>query len=86
MKHRQIQEQKGGSPRLHLVTIPLQHIHIYIMRIAVEEQDGIKIQGQQTSNLCYADDTVLLKKSEEDLQKLLSSGKSPKTMAYNLTL
>ena len=42
------------------------------MRIAVEEQDGIKIQGQQISNLRYTDDTVPLEKSEEDLQKLLS--------------
>ena len=42
------------------------------MRIAVEEQDGIKIQGQRISNLRYADDTMLLEKSEEDLQKLLS--------------
>ena len=42
------------------------------MRIAVEEQDGIKIQGQRISHMRYADDTVLLEKSQEDLQKLLS--------------
>ena len=36
-----------------------------------EAQAGIKIAGRNINNLRYADDTILLAESEEDLQSLL---------------
>ena len=45
----------------------------YIMRNAglEEAQDGIKIAGRKISNLRYADDTILMAESEEELKSLL---------------
>ena len=36
-----------------------------------EVQAGIKIAGSNTNNLRYADDTILMAKSEEELKILL---------------
>ena len=36
-----------------------------------EAQDGIKIAGRNINNLRYADDTILMAESEEDLRRLL---------------
>ena len=36
-----------------------------------EAQDGIKIAGRNINNLRYADDTTLIKESEEKLKSLL---------------
>ena len=36
-----------------------------------ESQAGIKIAGENISNLRYADDTILLAESEEELKSLL---------------
>ena len=36
-----------------------------------EVQDGIKIAGRTINNLRYADDTILMAKSEEELKSLL---------------
>ena len=45
----------------------------YIMRNAGldETQAGIKIAGTNTNNLRYADDTILMAESEEELKSLL---------------
>ena len=45
----------------------------YIMRNAeLEEiQAGIKIAGRKINNLRYADDTILMPESEEELKSLL---------------
>ena len=45
----------------------------YIMRNAGldEAQAGIKIAGRNSNNLRYADDTILLAESEEELKGLL---------------
>ena len=45
----------------------------YLMRnIGLEEaQAGIKIAGRNMSNLSYADDTILMAESEEELMSLL---------------
>ena len=45
----------------------------YIMRNAglEEAQAGIKIAGRNINNLRYADDTILMAESEEDLRRLL---------------
>ena len=36
-----------------------------------EAQDGIKIAGRNIKNLIYADDTILMSESEEELKILL---------------
>ena len=36
-----------------------------------EAQAGIKIAGRNINNLRYADDTILMSESEEDLKSLL---------------
>ena len=36
-----------------------------------EAQAGIKIAGRNTNNLRYADDTILMEESEEELKSLL---------------
>ena len=45
----------------------------YIMRNARldEAQAGIKISGRNTNNIRYADDTILMSESEEELKSLL---------------
>ena len=45
----------------------------YIMRNAGREeaQAGIKIAGRNVNNLRYADDTIIMAKSEEELKRLL---------------
>ena len=45
----------------------------YIMRNAglEETQAGIKIAGRNINNLRYADDTILMEESEEELKSLL---------------
>ena len=45
----------------------------YIMRNARldEAQSGIKIDGRNINNLRYADDTILMAESEEELKSLL---------------
>ena len=40
-----------------------------------EAQAGIKIAGRNISNLRYADDTILMAKSEEELKSLLTKVK-----------
>ena len=46
---------------------------VYIMRRAglEEAQAGIKIAGRNINNLRYADDTILMAESEEELRSLL---------------
>ena len=36
-----------------------------------ETQDGIKITGRNINNLRYADDTILMAESEEEIKSLL---------------
>ena len=40
-----------------------------------ETQAGIKTAGRNISNLRYADDTILMAESEEELKSLLMKGK-----------
>ena len=46
---------------------------IYISKYAglVESQAGIKIAGRNISNLRYADDTIVMAESKEELKSLL---------------
>ena len=50
----------------------------YIMRNAglEEAQAGIKIAGRNINNLRYADDTILMEESEEELKRLLMKVKT----------
>ena len=50
-----------------------------------ETQAGIKISGRNISNLRYADDTILMAESEEELKSLLISVKDESEKA-NLKL
>ena len=52
----------------------------YIMRNAglVEAQDGTKISRRNINNLKYADDTILMAESEEELKSLLMKEESEK--------
>ena len=43
-----------------------------------EGQAGIKIAGRNINNLRYADDTILMAKSEEELKSLLVKEESEK--------
>ena len=43
----------------------------YIMRNAGLDEAGIKIARRNTNNLRYADDTILMAESEEELENLL---------------
>ena len=49
----------------------------YIIRNAglEEAQAGIKIAGRNINNLRYADDTILMAESEEELKSFLKKGK-----------
>ena len=55
----------------------------YIKRVAVldEAEAGIKIAGRNISNLRYADDTVLMAESEEELKRK----RRVKKLAYSST-
>ena len=52
-----------------------------------ETQAGIKIAGRNINNLRYADDTILMAESEEELKSLLMKVKSESEVAQScLTL
>ena len=59
--------------RLHIVTCLFNFYAEYIMRNAglEEAQAGFKIAGRNINNLRYADDTILMAESEEELKSLL---------------
>ena len=59
--------------RLYIVTLLIYFYAEYIMRnTGLDElQAGIKIPGRNINNLRYADDTILMAESEEELKNLL---------------
>ena len=59
--------------RLYIVTLFINLYAEYIMRHAGlgEAQAGIKIAERNINNLRYADDTILMAESEEELKSLL---------------
>ena len=60
--------------RLYIVTLLISFLYAEnIMRNAGldEAQAGIKIVGRNINNLRYADDTILMAESEEELKSLL---------------
>ena len=51
-----------------------------------ETQAGIKIAGRNINNLRYADDTTLMKESEEELKSLLKVKEESETVGLKLTI
>ena len=47
-----------------------------------EAQAGIKIAGRNISNLRYADDTILMAESEEELKSLLMTVKEEERKSW----
>ena len=61
---------------------------MYIMHSAGldEALDGIKIARRNSNNLRYADHTIFMGESEEELKSLLNQGtRGVKKLAYNST-
>ena len=52
-----------------------------------EAQDGIKVDGRNTNNLRYADDTTIMAESEEELKSLLMKVKEErKKVGFKLNI
>ena len=51
-----------------------------------EAQAGIKISGRNINNLRYADDTILLAESEEELKSLLMKVKESEKVGLKLNI
>ena len=51
-----------------------------------EAEAGIKIAGRNINNLRYADDTVLMAESEEELKSLLMKGKEEWKVGLKLNI
>ena len=43
----------------------------YLIREALEDGEGININGQNITNIIYADDTIILAESEQQLQHMI---------------
>ena len=68
-----VPNRKRSTSRLYIVTLLIQLIYAeYIIRNAEleETQAGIKIARRNSNNLRYADDTILMAESEEELEPL----------------
>ena len=79
----------GALTRLYIVTLLLFNLYAeYIMRnTGLEEaQAGIKIAGRNINNLRYADDTILMAKSEEELKSLLKVKEESEKAGLNLNI
>ena len=72
--------EDGLSPEIHIkrgvrqgcvITLSVSSVHRKLFG-AINTNKGIKIGGTTINNLCYADDTVLLAETEEDLQEILN--------------
>ena len=55
--------------------------HITLLRL-VESQSGIKIDGRNINNLRYADDTILMAESKEELKSLLMKEKEERRTVW----
>ena len=51
-----------------------------------EAQAGIKVSGRNINNLRYADDTILMTESEEELKSLLMKVKESEKVALKLSI
>ena len=74
---------KGPSSQGYILLPCLFNLYAeYIMRNAGldEAQAGIKIAGRNINNLRYADNTILMAESEEELKSLLMKVKEEKEM------
>ena len=51
-----------------------------------EAQAGIKIDGRNINNLRYADDTILMAESEEELKSLLKAKEESEKLGFKLNI
>ena len=59
---------------LNIVTVPVQHLYgipPYTIREALDDVEGMNINGQNITNIRYADDTIILAESEQQLQHMI---------------
>ena len=47
----------------------------------IKDMHGVIVGGHNIDNLRHADDTVLISESQDQLQKLLNSGRSQRSMS-----
>ena len=68
-----IPNRERSTSRLYIVTCLFNFYAEYVMRNTrlEEAQARIKITGRNINNLRYADDTTLVRESEEELKSLL---------------
>ncbi|GFO30382.1 retrovirus-related pol polyprotein from type-1 retrotransposable element r2 [Plakobranchus ocellatus] len=66
------QDIKRGVRQGCVLSPDLFSLYSEIIMQNLENHPGIKVGGQSTNNLKYADDTVLIAENKEDLQKLLN--------------
>ena len=45
--------------------------HLHLIREALEDEKGININGQNITNIRYADDTIIMAESEQQLQRMI---------------
>ena len=83
MTYRVVQNWERSTSRLYIITLLINLYAEYIMGNAglEEAQAGIRIARRNINNLRYADDTILMAESEEELKSLFmkvkkESGKS----------
>ena len=81
--------QIGKGVRQGCILSPLFNFYAeYIMRNAglEETQGGIKIAGRNINHLRYADDTILMAESEEELKSLLMKVKESEKVGLKLNI
>ncbi|KAG1661666.1 putative uncharacterized transposon-derived protein F52C9.6 [Nymphon striatum] len=68
ISERMIEKKK----KLHLCFVDYTKAFDRLIQEALEERKGIKINGNNINNIRYADDTVLMTESQEDLQMMVN--------------
>ncbi len=56
---------------MYIVTVSVQHLHGILDKISTGDGKGININGQNITNIRYADDTIILAESEQQLQQMI---------------
>ena len=76
---------KRGVRQGCVLSPPLFNVYTEQIFRNVEDMPGVKIAGEYINNLRYADDTVLIAESEEELQKLVNEVKE-RSLEYGLKM
>ena len=88
MDNRLVPNRKRSMSRLYIVTCLFNLYTEYITRNARldEAQAGIKIAGRYINNLKYADDTILMAESKEELKNLLMKVEESEKVGLKLNI